>query len=84
MRLKDVHFSFPEHILDLAERLPLNFIHNKRGLFVPFGVTELGLLLVQYYDRPIDVLTYTSFPEQISKTTGWITAISHIHDLKGP
>ena len=32
----------------------------------------------------LDILTYTSFPGQISKTTGLITAILHIQDLKGP
>ena len=33
----------------------------------------------------LDVLTYTSFPDHISKTrpTGWNTAKWHIHDLKG-
>ena len=30
----------------------------------------------------LDALTYTLFSEQISKTTGWITSILHIHDLK--
>ena len=32
----------------------------------------------------LDVLTYTSFPEQISKTTGKITVMLHVHVLQGP
>ena len=29
----------------------------------------------------LDVLKHTSFPEQISKTTGPITVISHVHEF---
>ena len=76
------HFVSEAYLRMYLSYCLLIFTHNSsKGLVVPFGVYEL---LAYFWFKTMTylaVLTHTSFPEQISKTTWSITVIVHIHDL---
>ena len=63
-------FRFRSISLKVLVRLTSNFTHNT-------PLTYFWFRTMTY----LDVLTRTSFPEQISKSTGPMTVILHIHVL---
>ena len=70
--------NYMSNSLHICHRAPLG------GPDVPFGVTVLWPTFDTVLWSILPILSYTLFPQQISKTTGWFTAILHIRDLKGP
>ena len=76
------HFVFRAYLLKVLVRESSNFTHNtSRWSSCAFWVI---LTLTYFWFRTmtyLDVLTHTSFPEQISKSTESITVILHIHVL---
>ena len=65
----------------LSDCLQISHTTPLGGLVVPFG----GIWALTYFwfrtMTYLNVLTHTSFPEQISKSTEPITVIFHIHVL---
>ena len=76
------HFVFGAYLWKyLSDCLQILHTTPLEGLAVPFGVYELWPTFGSELWPFLDVLTHTSFPEQISKSTGPITVILHIHVL---
>ena len=64
----------------LSDCLQISHTTPLGGLVVPFGVYKQTLTYFWFRTMTyLDVLTHTSFPEQISKSIGPITVILHIH-----
>ena len=78
-----VNNSFPEHISESTCPIVYKFYtqHPYRGSSCAFwGIWALTYFWFRTMTY-LDVLTHTSFPEQISKSTGPMTVILHIYVL---
>ena len=62
---------------DVLVRFSSNFTHNTASCAFRGTLTYFWFSTMTY----LDVLTCTSFPEKISKTTWPMTVILHIHHL---
>ena len=76
-----VNILFPEHISRSTCPIVFEILQTspQRGLAF-WGISTLTYFWFSTMTY-LDVLTHTLFPEQISRTTGPITVILHIHDI---